>query len=64
GQSFIDYLTTFRIRMASERLIHTRQTVAEIAYACGFNNLSNFNRAFLSRKQMPPGEYRRRYQPQ
>jgi len=64
GQSFIDYLTTFRVRMASERLIHTRQTVGEIAYACGFNNLSNFNRAFLSRKQMPPGEYRRRYQPQ
>lgn len=64
GQSFIDYLTTLRVRMASERLIHTRQTVAEIAYACGFNNLSNFNRAFLMRKQMPPGEYRRRYQPQ
>jgi AraC-like DNA-binding protein len=64
GVSFIDHLTALRVQMATERLIHTRQTIAEIAYACGFNNLSNFNRVFTNRKQMTPGEYRRRYQPQ
>ena len=63
-RSFIDYLTTLRVQMAAERLIHTGRTIAEIAYGCGFNNLSTFNRVFLSRKQMTPGEYRRRYQPQ
>lgn len=64
GESFIDHVVSLRVRLATERLIHTHQTVAEIAYGCGFNNLSNFNRIFLNRKQMTPGEFRRRYRPQ
>ncbi len=63
-RSFIDHVTGLRIQRSVEQLIHTRQTIAEIAYGCGFNNLSNFNRIFHLRKQMTPGEYRRRYQPQ
>jgi AraC-like DNA-binding protein len=33
--------------------------VTEIAMACGYNNVSNFNRQFLAFKGMSPSAYRR-----
>jgi AraC-like DNA-binding protein len=64
GQTYIGYVTHLRIHRASEKLIHSRDTIAEIAYQCGFNNLSNFNRIFQDRKSMTPSEFRKRYQRQ
>ena len=32
--------------------------IIEICYAVGFNNLSNFNRQFLTQKGMPPSRFR------
>ena len=43
------------------RLIDTSDTIAEICYKSGFNNLSNFNRAFKRRKGNTPTEYREKY---
>ena len=32
--------------------------ISEICYACGFNNISNFNRFFKKKIGMTPSEYR------
>ena len=41
-------------------LLETDLPVTEIAFACGFNNLSNFNRQFRRLKEVAPRDYRRR----
>ncbi|WP_126971772.1 AraC family transcriptional regulator [Gynurincola endophyticus] len=58
GMSFIDTLIQIRIGKASRSLIDTHQTVSEIAYNCGFNNISNFNRKFKQLKNITPAEFR------
>jgi AraC-like DNA-binding protein len=57
-RSFVDYLNEIRIGYASRQLIETTDSIAEICYACGFNNISNFNRYFKKKKGMTPSEYR------
>ncbi len=63
GRTFEGYVNEVRIGHASRRLMDTDRTVAEIAFASGFNNLSNFNRHFLRLKGMTPKEYRRQTAP-
>lgn len=61
GKSFTDYLSDFRIGRVARQLINTTKTVAEISYECGFNNMSNFNRAFKRKKMCSPSEFRDSY---
>ena len=61
GQTFIDMLNEIRLGHASRMLIDTTHTVTEIAYKCGFNNLSNFNRIFKKKKDCTPKEFRQTY---
>jgi AraC-like DNA-binding protein len=61
GITFIDSLTEIRLGHASRLLIDTTQSVAEIAYNCGFNNISNFNRIFKKKKACTPKEFRESY---
>jgi AraC-like DNA-binding protein len=42
-------------------LIETTNTIAEIAYKCGFNNISNFNRVFKRKKFCNPKDFRETY---
>lgn len=58
GKTFIDTLNEIRLGNAIRMLIETSQGVAEIAYTCGFNNISNFNRIFKKRKGCTPKEFR------
>ena len=58
GNTFIDSLTEIRLGHASRMLIDTTSSIAEIAYHCGFNNISNFNRIFKKRKGCTPKEFR------
>lgn len=58
GNTFIDSQTQIRLGHASRMLIDTTQSVAEIAYHCGFNNISNFNRVFKKKKNCTPKEFR------
>lgn len=58
GKTFVDNLNDIRIAEASCRLIDTSDTIAEICYKCGFNNLSNFNRIFKKKKGSTPTKYR------
>ena len=58
GISFIDSLIEIRLGHASRKLIDTTESVAEVAYNCGFNNISNFNRIFKKKKGCTPKEFR------
>ncbi|MDX1935795.1 MAG: AraC family transcriptional regulator [Flavihumibacter sp.] len=61
GITFIDSLLELRLGHASRLLIDTTQSVAEVAYNCGFNNISNFNRLFKKKKGCTPKEFRDNY---
>ena len=39
-------------------MLKTDDFISEICYACGFNNISNFNRFFKKKIGMTPSEYR------
>ncbi len=59
GRPFMDYVIELRISEARRLLVGTDLTVAEICFRCGFGNLSNFNRHFLSRCGQAPAAWRR-----
>ncbi len=61
GISFIDNLLEIRLGHASRMLIDTTNSISEIAYNCGFNNVSNFNRIFKKKKKCTPKEFRAEY---
>ncbi|WCT13739.1 AraC family transcriptional regulator [Mucilaginibacter jinjuensis] len=61
GKTFIDTLNEIRLGHAARMLIDTTNTIAEIAYKCGFNNISNFNRIFKRKKFCIPKEFRETY---
>ena len=61
GKTFIDSLNEIRLGHASRMLIDTTTTIAEIAYKCGFNNISNFNRIFKRKKFCIPKDFRETY---
>lgn len=61
GKSFVGFLNDYRIGFATRWLTETNQSVAEIAFRCGFHNISNFNRIFKKNKGCTPGEYRENF---
>ncbi len=54
-----EFLIRCRLSAAKEKLRQSDEKILEIAQSCGFETLSNFNRAFLNHVGMTPGEYRR-----
>lgn len=52
------YILNLRFSAIARRLIESEDSVSEIAFAAGFNNLSNFNRQFRRRFHCSPREYR------
>ncbi len=62
GMSFINCLNEIRLGHASRLLIETTHSISEIAYECGFNNISNFNRIFKGRKGCTPKDLRVSYE--
>jgi len=61
GRTFIESLNDIRLGHATRMLINTTQTIAEISYRCGFNNLSYFNRIFKRRNGCTPSKFRENY---
>ena len=61
GSSFVEILNGIRLGHVSRMLIDTTQTIAEIAYKCGFNNIANFNRTFKNNKGLTPSTFRESY---
>lgn len=61
SKSFVDFLTDIRLGAAVRQLVDSDRSIAEVGYACGFNNLSNFNRIFKKKKGITPSEFRENY---
>lgn len=62
GSSFTERVTELRLQKARKMLLDTRYNrskISDIAYACGFNEVSYFNRCFRRRFGASPRHYRR-----
>lgn len=61
-KSVSDYIIDERIGHAIRLLVDRNKNILEICYECGFQNVSNFNRQFLKRRNCTPSAYRAAYQ--
>jgi AraC-like DNA-binding protein len=57
--TYKQYLLGVRLDFACKLLKNDTLSVSEIAYNCGFGNLSNFNRQFRKAKKVTPSQYRK-----
>lgn len=58
-KSFIQFVNEIRVGQACKKLAEEEWSIAEVAYSCGFSNLSNFNRFFKEVTGKTPRTYRR-----
>nr|WP_277935393.1 AraC family transcriptional regulator [Parablautia muri] len=58
GVSAMEYIIQLRIKLACEMLRNSGEPSLEIAFASGFQNLSNFNRQFKKYVGCTPKQYR------
>lgn len=61
GKTLSDYVLDIRLGFAARMLVDSTRNISEICFECGFNNLSNFNRIFKSRRGVTPKEFRAMY---
>ena len=59
AKSPIEYLTGYRIEKASRKLLNSDLSVTDIAFSCGFNDLSYFIKTFKAIKGITPNRYRK-----
>lgn len=55
----VEYLNTYRVEKASRKLINSNRSVTDIAYSCGFNDLSYFIKTFKEHKGVTPAKFRK-----
>lgn len=58
-KTFMEIVIDYRINFAAQQLIYTDLPVSQIAFGCGFSDLSNFYRTFKKRKKLSPLAYRK-----
>ena len=59
GKSPFTYVNSYRIERACRKLLGTDLSVTDIAFSCGFNDLSYFIKTFKAEKGMTPRMFRR-----
>jgi len=57
---FIEFVNEVRITNATRLLTDNSLSIADIAYNCGYNSLSNFNRHFKQQTKFTPLEYKQK----
>ncbi len=60
-KSFTQFLIDVRLGHACKLLLSTDETINQICFRSGFNNIANFNRLFKKYRNCTPVEYRRRH---
>src|SRR5437762_11087437 len=58
GINFVDYVTRIRVGKARDLLQNSNLRVSEIAFAVGFQSLSQFNRVFKKLTRQSPTQFR------
>ncbi len=61
-QTFSSVLAEIRIEHACKLIQHSENSIADICFASGFQNLSNFNRQFKKIKKLSPLDYRHQFE--
>lgn len=59
GKTPVEYLNSYRIEKASRKLLNTDLSVTDIAFLCGFNDLSYFIKTFKKIKGITPRKFRK-----
>ena len=59
GINFVEYVARTRFLTACDLLRHRSMRISEIAFAAGFQSLSQFNRVFKKFSGRSPTQYRR-----
>ncbi len=59
GKTPIDYLNYYRVECAAELLQADIMSVTEVAFSCGFNDLSYFTKLFKRHKGVSPREFKK-----
>ena len=62
GQSPIEYLLNMRLQRASELLLASPASIAQIAFEVGFGDANYFTRQFRRFKGISPRDYRKKHQ--
>lgn len=60
GETFLSYLSKYRLERSAELLALTQDSIIDIAHSCGFGSQRSFNREFKRYYQTTPSEYRAR----
>ena len=58
GFGFKEYIINLRIQNACRLLLETNKSITDIAFECGFNSVSSFNRSFKKVKGISPREFK------
>ena len=62
GKTLISFIHQFRVSIAKEGLRDGKSNISEIAFRCGYNDLTFFNRKFKEKTGMTPTAYRKKFQ--
>ncbi len=62
GMTIFDYLNKIKVDYACSLLLNRELSIADIAYDCGFNNLSHFNKQFKKNINITPSQYRKQFE--
>lgn len=57
GSTFVRYLNALRVEKALEAIQKNEQSIIEIAYDCGYNNIRSFNRVFKEFTGIAPSQF-------
>ena len=55
----LEYMTSYRLRKACQRLANTNESITQIAYNCGLGSSSYFGKIFRERYGCTPAAYRK-----
>ena len=58
GVNFVEYVARTRFKNACDLLLNSNRRICEIAFAVGFQSLSQFNRVFKKLARKSPTQYR------
>jgi AraC-like DNA-binding protein len=58
GINFIDHLARVRVEKSKTLLLNPNSRISEVAFACGFQSMTNFNRAFKRIVRRSPTQFR------
>ena len=60
-KTFMETVINYRINFATQQLIETDKTIADVCFESGFGDISHFYKMFTSRMEISPLNYRKQF---